>query len=224
MSQALTIPEALVWVERTLVQSSVRADIPWQLPVSALLSRSGERIEVADHAIDTAAIFTIIMSLIYGDRCNAAVVTDSVETADALFTESLLGAPDLTALVLGVKASKHFLNISRLDIAGADAILSLEGVLHDADKIPVGPLNSFERVIEAGEEQARRYSNALSWWKKLRTKSKPYPLAHTRLLHGIWMLNAVVRVGPSWVSANDEVGEDALRGVSLRSTSRLTTR
>ena len=209
MSTTLSVPEALIWMERTLADAGVRANVLWQLPVTALLRRSGEPVAVGDHAIDIAAVLAITMSLIHGDRCNAAVVTDSPGMADALFTSDLLGAPALTPLLLGLKAGRHFLNISGNTVV-ADAVPALEGMLHDPALIPVGPVEAFARVREAGHEQVRRYQDGLSWWRKRLARDKPWPQEQARLLYGIWMLNAVVQVGLDWVAMSDAMGEDAL--------------
>lgn len=210
-TQALTLPEALVFMEET-VKNTAQSPLPpeVQLALSKVLERAGDDIPVPGVEREVAVLFAMVTSMCFFESCNGAIVTDSVPHAELFFQSPLFNGKGPAASDLAPRFGKRLVSAwNPIRIANLEEIDRLQHHLNDPSAIPVFDFLSLEEANSIVAESTAEHAHT-GWLKKLVTAREPEAIQ--KLRSGMGKLNCVIKVVDGIVSADTEVGVEPILG------------
>jgi hypothetical protein len=178
-TKALSLPEALIFVERTACDALGGGNLPPVQPaVMEVLRRDGRDTYAQGMEPEVALFSVLVMNLVWFTRCNALILTDSESTAQAFFEKRLFTASGPNGKDFAARCGKTLERITKLDYKE-----EVREALKDHNTIPVMDFFAFE---------SRRDGALLDF----------------SLSEGLGKLNCVVKVWGGAVSADEEVGAE----------------
>lgn len=208
-TQSLSLPEALVFVEKT-VNDTVRCALPAQvqMAMTQVLKRQGDDVPARGFEREAAVLFAMVTTLCFFERCNAAIVTDSVPHAEEFFQRPLFNATGPAASDFAPRFGKRL--VSAWNPIHAEDLEEMERLafhLNDCSAIPVFDFLSLEQANAIVNESSAAHAQS-GWLKKLASAREPEA---TRMLRsGLEKLNCAVKVMDGIVSADEEVGVEPI--------------
>ena len=204
-TQPLPLPEALDLVEK-IANATARCTLSPDVLVtmSELLKCDGNDVPASGMERETAALFCMVNALCMFDRCNAAIVTDSVHHAEEFFQTPLFSFNGPDASDFAPRFDKRL--ISAWNPVHADDLENigrLASHLNEPSSIPVFDFLSLEQTNAIATESAAAHANT-KWLKKLVSGREPEAI--TQLRAGLEKLNCVVKVIDGVVSADNAIG------------------
>lgn len=178
-SKALSLPEALIFVERTARDAIGGEDLPPIQPaVMEVLRRDSRDVRASGMEAEVALFSVLVMNLVWFPRCNALILTDGEPTAHAFFEKHLFTASGPNGEDFAARCGKTLERITKLDYKE-----EVREALKDHNTIPVMDFFAFESTCDGA-------------------------LLDFSLSEGLGKLNCVVRVWGGAVSADEEVGAE----------------
>ena len=175
--KALSLPEALIFVERTARDAIGGEDLPPIQPaVMEVLRRDGRDAYAQGMETEVALFSVLVMNLVWFTRCNALILTDSESTAQAFFEKHLFTASGPNGEDFAARCGKTLRRITH-----HDPNQDVRDAFKDHNTIPVMELFAFESTYDGA-------------------------LLDFSLSEGLGKLNCVVKVWGGTVSADEEVG------------------
>lgn len=204
-TQPLSIAEALDQVEKIAGATAHCTLSPEMLvTMSELLKAEGNDIAAPGMERETATLFCIVNTLCLFDRCNAAIVADSVFHAEEFFQKPLFSATGPDASDFAPRFGKRL--ISAWNPIQADNLEDMQRLafhLNEPSSIPVFDFLSLEEANLIATESSAAHTD-VGWLKKLVSGREPEAVG--RLRAGLEKLNCVVKVMDGIVNADNAIG------------------
>jgi hypothetical protein len=204
-TQPLPLPEALELVEK-IANATAHCTLPPELllTMTEVLKCEGNDVPAYGMERETAALFCMVNALCLFDRCNAAIVTDSVHHAEEFFQKPLFSSSGPDASDFAPRFDKRL--VSAWNPIHADELENIGRLalhLNEPSSIPVFDFLSLEQAHAIVTESAAAHANT-GWLKKLVSAHEPESVAKLRA--GLEKLNCVVKVIDGVVSADGAIG------------------
>ena len=151
-AQALTIEEALIFVERTTTDALNGRSLPFvQEMVLQVLSQAssvnGQNVQTPDMRTEVALWAMLIASLVYFDKCHGLIITPSNSLAQEFFTKELFDNGGPSGVDLAEKCGKTLTHLtSDYDIFEA------EQRLNDCNTIPILSLSTYRTMLKKAKD------------------------------------------------------------------------
>jgi hypothetical protein len=206
-SKALSLAEALVFVERTARDSIGGKIPPIQPAVMRVLQRDASNVPTKGIQTEVALFSVLIMTLVHFTRCNAMMLTTSDQAARSFFDKPLFTAKGPNGVDFAARCGKTL----KLLTVSPELKSEAEIALSDCNTIPVTDLATIQHLdhlTQAGVP-APVVPKKSSWWARLVSRPSPPP-PQSVLKQGLLKLNCVVKLSDDSVSLDSEVGVDSV--------------
>lgn len=206
-STALSLPEALIYVERAARELS-HGKLPLIQPaVMKVLERDGSDVQAKGIQTEVALFSALIMSLVFFERCNAIIVTESEQTANSFIDKPLFTEKGPKGSDFAARCGKTL----KLIKISPDLEHEAESALNDYNTIPVVDLNTICQLSSLSKEKISVpiQPKKESWWSRFISRS-PVPSSSSLLEQGLFKLNCAIKLFGDIVVADSEVGADSI--------------